>query len=383
MRILLKGYYGFGNFGDDILLKTTWGIVKNKFKTATISVYSNFNKNLNGFNRSDSYNEYIFKIVGDRPELVDWTIVGSYDLLVDGGGGVYFDHQKGSLIWWGLNKICRFLGTSQLHSLDVFLRKSLGKKEKKGYKRRIGFGLGIGPYDSRSPLLHRHLAEMGSTDVMFVRDNTSLQWLYLLKYSGKKHLSTDIAFLDQYWLPEGINNRSKQFNGNLGIILLDWHEGNAERFHEFKEFANWAIKSGHSVTFFSFDENNDKMYVKEFQSLYNLLVWNPNKSSINDFLLLLGKQDIVFSARAHGIIISSILGVPTVSIGTSKKLIEVSKMFPNSSPLINEPISCDTLKHYFKLTVDNYAERLVALTADVELNKKIASDMLKEVNSNL
>jgi polysaccharide pyruvyl transferase WcaK-like protein len=383
MRVLLKGYYGFGNLGDDILLKTTWGIVKDRYKTATISVYSNFNENLNGFDRQNSYNEYIFKIIGDTPELIDWTIAGSFDLLVDGGGGVYFDYQNGSFFYWLLNKICRFFGASRLHYLNIFLRKCLGKKEKKQFKRRIALGLGIGPYSSRSPLLFRHLADIGSTNEMFVRDETSMQWLQLLNYRGKKHLYTDIAFLDTYWLPEGIYNISKQFNGNLGIILLDWHEGNADRFNEFKEFANWAKKSGHSVTFFSFDENNDKEYINEFRSLYNTVVWNPHTSSLTDFLALLADQGIVLSARAHGIIISSILGVPTLSIGTSKKLIEVSKMFPNSSPLISEPISCEDLKLHFKLTVDNYEERLKALKGDVEHNKKIATNMLKEVNATL
>jgi polysaccharide pyruvyl transferase WcaK-like protein len=380
MRVLLKGYYGFGNLGDDILLKTTWGVIQATHKQVTIDIFSNFNKNLASFDREKLYNEYIFTIVGSKAKLVDWTSTESYDLLVDGGGGVYFDNKHGGITKSILNYLTRFLGASIIHLVDRVLRKLLKREKKIKFNRRIGIGIGIGPYSRDSSLLYHHLTEIGSTNVLLVRDQTSLNLLQKLKYRGKKYLTTDIAFLTQYWLPDGIVNKPKKFEGNLGIILLDLDEKDEERFQVFKMFANWAIESNYSVTFFSLDENNDKKYSDKFISHFKLEIWQPSQRSLKEFLLTLSAQHVVFSARAHGVIISTILGIPTVSIGASKKLIEVSKMFPNSCPLIREPVSLSLLQNSLIQLIDNYSNQVSLLEVDVSTNKRIALDALRWIN---
>ena len=77
IKILIKGFYGFGNFGDDILMLTTHSIVKEIFPLAEIFIGSE--------SKNPGYiHKYLpgIKIVNSSENLkVDW--------IIHGGGGVF------------------------------------------------------------------------------------------------------------------------------------------------------------------------------------------------------------------------------------------------------------------------------------------------------
>ncbi|MEQ9412485.1 MAG: polysaccharide pyruvyl transferase family protein, partial [Cyclobacteriaceae bacterium] len=334
----------FGNLGDDILLMTSWGILLEKFNPSEINVYSNFNSNLSDFDRGHNYNHYIFTLLNHQVELVDWTCHNNVDVVLDGGGGVYFDYRTSGVVRKLINGVLKLIGSKAIYNIDVLIRELIGRPKRITFKRRIGVGLGIGPYSNSSPLLFSHFSDIGSSDIIIVRDRTSFDFLHNYNYRGVKILGTDLAFLNKYWLKEGKRIEHRKFKGNIGIVLMDWHKGSESKFLVFEKFADQLMNENATVTFFSFDENNDSRYIKRFSTMYKFVTWKPNEMSFDEFINQFSKQDVIFSARAHGVIVGSILGIPSVCIGTSDKLVEVSKMFPSVSLIVREPIALDDLQ---------------------------------------
>lgn len=373
MKILIRGYYGFGNFGDDILMITTFKMMRECRPHAIFNVFSNFNQNLRGFSRKVGYNQYIYRLLPEQPVLADWTFRGDYDLLIDGGGGVYFGTKGGSLFHRFSNRLLSAVGMKSITLMDRFLRRIIFRPRRLRFNKRVGIGLGIGPYPEGCPQLYSHLAEIGLYDALSVRDARSLSFLGKFKFPGSCQRGTDFTFLNQYWMPRGISfPERKRFSGRIGVVLMDWPEHNLELFAEFRKFAQESTERGYEVTFFSLDENQDKSYINFFSGQERLIIWQPNQMDLTRFLSALAGVDIIITGRAHGAIIAGQLGVVPVCLGKTQKLREVHNMFAESSLLIREPFSCDALHHAVAQIRGRYGHFLERLAADNCKNRKIA-----------
>ena len=370
MRILLKGYYGFGNLGDDILMKVSHAILKRKYANAAISIYSENTPNNPHLSDPVGFNQYIHSLLEDTPRLVDWTCQDDYDLLFDGGGGIYKDHTYGN---WGhviVNKITRYTSPQRLWSLENRVRKNVKKPYQVRFSRRIGFGLSIGPFRKSAPSYIRKIAEIGSYDELFVRDEASIRFLEEVKFKNNFYKVTDIAFLVDNWLPEEIELQKDKHPSKIGVILLDWYEDNDKYLRNIKEATTHLENEGYEISFFSFQKNQDTAYISYFEN--RVIAWNPYEYSLKQFLSIIQQQHLLITSRAHGAIIGACLGVPSICLGITLKLEEISKMLRRSSTLILPPFLAS---HIIKAVQDvfaNYQQCLDHLKHDLDSNKKEA-----------
>jgi polysaccharide pyruvyl transferase WcaK-like protein len=372
MKILLKGYYGFGNLGDDILLKVTYTNLRRRFSCQEIDVFSNYNENLNGFEKPLGYNHYIFKILGDRPSLIDWTHQRQYDYLIDGGGGIYFGQTKGKWYYFVLNYFVRLLGVSRIYLIDSWLRRIIGRPRRIKFNNRVGIGLGIGEYHKGFAHLFSQFSDIGSYNQLLVRDPESEKLLRQYGYRGTCGVFADLAFLTEDWRP--IITR-QPVSKSIAIVLLDFKRDIDNMFQSILNFEEAAIKRGYTVNYFSIDDVMDKGYRERFRTK-TLFNWKPNEITLSDYLNLIAQNSIVISARAHGAILGACLGLVPVIIPHSQKLVQVSKMFPNASaiyPICSDGPLLNTIE-YISLNLESCKS---AVDLDIAINRKKAQQMMQ------
>lgn len=372
-KILLKGYYGFGNLGDDILMIVSYNLLKEKYPEATIDIFSNHTPNLNGFKRSSAYNQYIWELLDEKPALIDWTSKKEYDLVFNGGGGVFFDVKDGGAIYGLINTIFKVAGSRMAHRVDRVLRLAFNKPGNIRFKKQHGAGIGIGPYSKRSTLFFRHLAEIGSFEALFVRDDVSMQFLASMNFAGQRFKFTDLAFLSDYWVPKKLKEKKeKPFGNKVGILLQDIPSRQEEMFSAVEGFLS-SLKDA-DVTFLSFDRNHDQEYIRRFSSRHQLVVWDPEVMTMESFLEILAAQNIIITARAHGAILGALLGVVPICLGVSPKLEHVSQFFPHGGLLVKPPFDEQKLSAAWEKVRQGYTVFTERLHKDVIANRTVAQE---------
>ena len=321
MRILLKGHYGFGNLGDDILMISTFNLLNAIYPSAEYSIFSNNTPNNRNFNNIPDYNNYIHLLLNKNIEIIDWTSQQEYDLIFNGGGGIYNDVDgRGQLI---LNLLCTRIPVSTLANLDGALRWLIGKPKNLKSLKKIGAGIGIGKYSLRSKKLYHDLVDIGTYDHLAVRDNHSYD--FLAKHGAKKNrysLNTDLAFLNS-WNPNA--RKEERPLQSIGIII----KGNLQDqlVEALIELYHYLDLKNLKVTFYSFDENYDACSNGIFDK-YSFKQYRPR--DFDEFIKGLYQEDIFITSRAHGAIIGACLGIPSIILNLETKLFEVSKMLDSS-----------------------------------------------------
>jgi polysaccharide pyruvyl transferase WcaK-like protein len=366
-RILIKGYYGFGNFGDDLLLKVSYGILRKEYPNAHFIIYSENSPNNWQFSEEEGFNNYIFKILDAELPIVDWTFKGEVDLLFNGGGGIYNDLNKGGFKFNLLNTLAKRLNPHKVYYIEKFFRKAVNRKANIQFKLRIGYGLGIGPFTPSAPSFIHRLSEIGTYDSIFVRDNESFEFLQSINFKNSFHCYTDIAFHTSYWLDK--NKKKKRFGSKknkIGIILLDWPGKNDEFFANFRNIGEELKNVGFPVQYISFHKGYDQGFQRFFKD--EIIAWDPHTMELESFLEILNEQNLLITARAHGAIVGACLGVPSICLKVSSKLEQISKMLPDSSVLISPPFCQSEIVAEVKNIFKNYVDVEKSLRKDVSLN---------------
>ena len=133
-KIILKGYYGFGNFGDDILMITTYWLHKDIFPTDQIIICSE-NPDV----------QYIELLCEKSVQVVNSNSGLHGDWIIHGGGGVFFDFNEGPRNYYWLNQLITFIGYASFRKTYNFIKSLRGSKSIEA-KFRAGLGIGVGTY---------------------------------------------------------------------------------------------------------------------------------------------------------------------------------------------------------------------------------------------
>jgi polysaccharide pyruvyl transferase WcaK-like protein len=320
-KVVIKGYYGFGNFGDDLLMITAYNIVKSIFPDHEIIIATE-SKNT----------QYIPKLIGSDVKVISQHNDVAVYWLIHGGGGVFFDFKDGGKKFWWLNKIIKAIGYPFFTSIYQSIQRARGRKNIQT-QFRGGFGIGIGTYTDSSSKFYVDILSLSDFDFLLVRDAQSVKHIKRLKLDFAVHQATDIVFLQEHW--NTLRERSGKANNNaIGVVLRDWPFNDNSYLAVMLNVCRQMKARGHQLKLFALDRATDNEFINRFEKDFSISVWDPVNTSVNEFITELASCSLMISSRAHGAIVAACLGLPTICLEIEPKLAAVSAMLPSSSALV-------------------------------------------------
>lgn len=259
--VILVGYYGRGNFGDDVLMTVAHGIARSILPGASIGV------------RMGSYASYPSRLIGEEVITVPFGTRDKHQLIVHGGGGTFFDFKPHSLSARGVNSLLLCGGVRAFVRAEGALR-SLVNKPRMSARRRIGLGLGVGTFTAGSRKLLEALPLLADFDHLWVRDPVSKSNLERLCVGPPAIVGSDLAFLSNAWCPTELRlkpRRKRPTRPRIGVILRDWPAGSGASFADTFRSVIVALSKLHDLTLISFDPATDAGTLGAFSELPQLI----------------------------------------------------------------------------------------------------------------
>lgn len=307
-KILLLGYAGYRNYGDDLLLKQAYDKL---YEHVNLTIHtSNVSK------YSDYLHEWFSKAEIVKSKNLSPKFIKTFDKVLYFGGGVFFDYREYTLFQYWRKRLSIIKNFLLPNRLGV----PFG-----------GIGIGIGPFSTQRG--HKITTSLlGCFDILYVRDEKSLKFAKKVKSIKELNLINDLS-LAHY---EEYRNQSKNIDtiDDLITICARHYPHGKKQNSYIQSLLNLCIKlqkAGKKIRVIGFQANHDENIISQFENLgMDTIFWNPDKMNLEDIVKLFAESEGVITARMHGTFIAGITQTPTISIGVHPKLIYASSLFEKS-----------------------------------------------------
>lgn len=298
-RIVISGYYGFNNIGDESILRAVVDNLREKLGDIEITVLSQ-NPSLTSekFNVKSVYRMNIKQVMG---------VIKSADLLISGGGSLLQDSTSKKSIAYYLGIIW----------IALLLRKKV-----------FIYSQGIGPIGSK---FNRMLVKktLNRLNYIVVRDEQSKELLceigvkpFNIYVTADPVIRVKKASLD---IGQDILKKAgfaKQPNKMTVGIALRGLKLKSNFIDEICEAAEQIIdKYNAQVVFIPFHFNEDMQAIQAIENkLENRATYIKNKYLTEEMLSIIGNMDVLVGVRLHSLIHAAIMDVPMIAISYDPKI---------------------------------------------------------------
>ncbi|MGD1852576.1 MAG: polysaccharide pyruvyl transferase family protein [Cyanophyceae cyanobacterium] len=330
MRIVLLGYYGWHNLGDDLFVEQL-----SRYLPSILPDLTRLTVLCQNCYYQSSEPSVRYRATGDLSKLQLLRLMVKADYVIWGGGSMEFGEAPNSMLL--MQRVSQRTG-GQFQFWGVGLEK-------------------IDPDDhSEEAIASTRLLQKSS--FLYFRDPESYTKAAIFQPDHTKYcLGGDIALLNPelyhpWHKPSAVEQASEPVEiKNIGISgKFWWGQERADFYGE--QLRPWVEKHGatvHCLPAHSGPGNSDNQFHEKLKT--NL----PEGSCLihdwehyGDFLTLLRSMDVYISNRLHGVITADQLGVPNVGIASESKItnyIHKSKMVPDLRLVdFMDPISMDHLR---------------------------------------
>lgn len=291
MHVVLSGYYGFDNVGDEAILFSIINALKNLQPEIEITVLSNKPESTRETYKVNAVNRRNIKEIA--------RAIKKADGLISGGGSLMQDRT-------GIKSIPYYAGIiklAKLHKKPVFI-----------------YAQGMGPMRrSLSKWIVKHT--LNKVENITVRDQDSRG---LLKEIGVKQLSSivpdPVLGLDS---SNFINNWKKAHNLEKPIITVSvrkW-ETNTPYKKRIAKCLDQLVQQGNTVVFVPMHGKQDEETSKETAALMQeKSLISPADASIEQKIALIGESKLLIGMRLHSLIFSAVTYTPFAALSYDPKI---------------------------------------------------------------
>ncbi len=337
-RVLVSGYYGFNNTGDEAILKGLIDGLKNTIPGIEIVVLSKYPEftsskyNVKSVNRS-SLREII-------------SAIKNTDMLISGGGSLLQDvTSKKSILYY------------------LFIIKLAQILEKKTFI----YSQGIGPIRN---YLNRLLTRMvlNRVDGINVRDMQSKEVLEELGVTKDILVTIDTVFgIERPSLEIGkkiLENLGMDLSKILiGVNIMDWKEYGSRTLDEFTKAFKKILKNEDVqvvlIPFYYYqDLNICKLLYKNLQNFENIFLLE-DYLHVTEYLSVIGNTKIMLSMRLHGLIFGAFMNSYPIGVSYDPKIDGLMRELDRPTPMQVETFTSERLIREVNdaiLNLDKYRE---------------------------
>ena len=305
-KVVIFGYFGFKNRGDELILLS---LVANLKEHAELTVLSK---------RPKETAEELGVAAKNRwnPFAVLLSILNS-DILLGGGGGLFQNKTSTRSLYYYLSLVVM---------AKIFM------------KRVVLFSQGIGPVTGKWPLYFTRLV-LNLADVLTVRDPGSYEELKKIGLNKKTVISADAVF----GLDFSPYIKEKKPGARVGVTLRrfknygSYVDGIREIEEQLKDRENL------NFIFYPFHLPEDNVIGGEIRI----------KSRLTDLLEEFSNLDLVVGARYHSLLLAYALNKPFIGINVDTKI----KYFCESSGMPCLELNENTFKNNLKSSIINLIDK--------------------------
>ncbi|MBT2570949.1 polysaccharide pyruvyl transferase CsaB [Planococcus sp. ISL-110] len=347
MRVVLSGYYGFDNVGDEAILYAIIHSLREYQPRIEITVLSHKPEQTAETYQVEAINRWSLKKVH--------ATIKSSDGLISGGGSLLQDEtgRKSIPYYAGVMKIAQQL------KKPVFV-----------------YAQGMGPIKSKlNRLIVKHV--LNSVKLLTVRDQQSQELLEQIGVTSPIHLVPDpVMGLDasdfhSSWL-EQQNFRSKV----ITVSVRDW-AGDAYAFQEIAAGLDQLVNKGYEIVFVPMHGNHDFQTSQKVENLMHTKAHiAPFDSTIQEKMAIIKDSDVLFGMRLHALIFAAVGYTPFVALSYDPKIDSFAKIVaqPVLGHIETEDWNHSDLVEAIEQIFSNYPDELEKITGAVKPLQKSANE---------
>lgn len=363
-KIVISGYYGFNNIGDESILKAVIDNLRDRLTGIDITVLSQ-----NPASTAEKYNVHSV----DRKSLkAIISAVRSCDLLISGGGSLLQDvSSKKSIIYY---------------LAIMWIAKLLGKKV-------FIYSQGIGPIITK---FNRVLTAMTlkTADGIVVRDEASKELLIEIGIDEANiHVTADpVLRIKKADLAMGLEILSGEgFNKDESRITVGWaireRKMESNFVDELCDSMNALYEQYHAqIVLIPFHYSEDMAVILKLKErLGDKVTCIQHKYLTDEMLSIIGNMDVLVGVRLHSIIHAAIMGVPMIAISYDPKINSFMHSINMKAMCSVYDFKSEFFMEEFEKTLANaesirfkVQEKISALIAKLNLNEDLIKELLNK-----